>query len=145
MFIARSRDFLPWSAFGGNIDRFNREFGRFIGNRSQIATEFPAFNVWSNDEGAVITSELPGVKMADLEITVTGNAIGIKGVRKAEASAESWYARRERPAGEFSRTIELPFQIDAANVVAKLANGMLKIELPRSEMDKPRKIAISAD
>lgn len=144
MFIARSKNFLPWSTFGSQFDRLNREFGRFIGHGHQAVSEFPAFNVWSNDEAAVITSELPGVKMEDLEITVTGNAVGIKGSRKDEAPAEGRFARRERPAGEFMRTIELPFQIDASKVEAKLANGMLRVDLPRSEMDKPRKIAISA-
>lgn len=144
MFIARAKNFLPWSTFGSQFGRLDREFGRFIGHGRQPVAEFPAFNVWSNDETAVITSELPGVRMEDLEITVTGNVIGIKGARKDEAPAESRYARRERPAGEFARSIELPFQIDASKVEAKLANGMLHIDLPRSETDKPRKITISA-
>ena len=139
MFWTRNRSFLPRATFGDQMGLFNR----FIGGANEVSTSFPAFNVWSNDDGAVLSSELPGVKMEDLDITVSGKEITIKGTRKEGDSQDARYLRRERPAGEFSRSFELPYQIDSGKVEAKLTNGVLHISLPRAENDKPRKIAVS--
>lgn len=140
MFWTRTRSLLPRATFGDHFDLFSR----FIGNGDEVSTSFPAFNVWSNEEGAILTSELPGIKMEDLDITVTGKEVTIKGARKEGDGYDARYLRRERPAGEFTRSFEVPYQIDAARVEAKLSNGILRIELPRAENDKPRKIAVSA-
>ncbi len=141
MFRTRSRAFYPRSTYGNPFDLVSR----FIGNAaaSHSATAYPAFNVWSNDDGAVITSELPGVKMEELDLTVHGKTITIKGSRK-EVQEDSHYVRRERPDGEFSRMIELPYQIDGSKVEAKMRDGLLQIRLPRAEADKPRKISVGA-
>lgn len=141
MFWTRSRSLLPRATFGDQPGLFNR----FIGGANEVSTSFPAFNVWSNENETVLTSELPGVKMEDLDITVTGKEITIKGARKDDGEQDARYLRRERPAGEFTRAFELPYQIDSAKVEAKLTNGVLRIELPRAENDKPRKIAVSVD
>ncbi|MCC8180671.1 MAG: Hsp20/alpha crystallin family protein [Planctomycetes bacterium] len=122
----------------------NRHLGQLFGNVGPVSAALPAFNVWSNDDGSVITTEVPGVKMEDIEITAAGDKITVKGSRKAEEVENSRLVRRERSTGYFSRTIKLPYQIDSAKVEAKLANGVLRITLPRAESDKPRKIAISA-
>lgn len=114
-----------------------------MGSANEMTSSFPAFNIWSNEDGAVLTSELPGVRMEDLDITVSGKEIAIKGARKADETPGGRYVRHERTAGGFSRSFQLPFQIDSANVQAKLADGVLRIELPRAENDKPRKIAVS--
>lgn len=140
MFWIRSRSPLSRATFGDQLGLFNR----FLGGASEVSTSFPAFNVWSNEEGAVLTSELPGVKMEDLDITVSGKEITVKGARKEDGEQDVRYLRRERPAGEFTRTFELPYQIDSAKVEAKLTSGVLRVELPRAENDKPRKIAVTA-
>ncbi len=141
MFHTRSRALYPRSTYGNPFDLVSR----FIGNAaaSHSATAYPAFNVWSNDDGAVITSELPGVKMEELDLTVHGKTITIKGSRK-DVQEDSHYVRRERPDGEFSRMIELPYQIDGSKVEAKMRDGLLQIRLPRAEADKPRKISVGA-
>lgn len=140
MFLTRPRNHTSRYTMGNPFELINR----FMSDASHNAN-FPAFNVWSNEEGAVVTSEIPGVKMADLEITASGKNISIKGARKEGAGdAEVKYLRRERPEGEFNRSIELPFQIDSSKVEAKLVNGVLQITLPRAESDKPRKIQVQA-
>lgn len=143
MYRSRSRAYSPRSTYGSPFDLVSR----FIGNAaaSHSATAYPAFNVWSNEDGAVITSELPGVKMDELDLTVHGKTVTIKGARKEQQDQQQGqFVRRERPDGEFSRMIELPYQIDNAKVEAKLQNGVLEIKLPRAEADKPRKIAVGA-
>ncbi len=141
MFWTKSRSFFPRSTFGNPFDLVNR----FIGNSgaTHSATAYPAFNVWSNDDGVYLTSELPGVEMSDVELTVHGKTVAVKGSRKGRGEGER-YVRRERPDGEFSRVIELPFQIDGSRVEAKLADGLLQVRLPRAESDKPRKIVVGA-
>lgn len=143
MFRSRNRGFLPWMSLGDQIERLNGEFNRLFGGRGREGG-FPSFNIWNNAEGAMLTSELPGVKVEDIELTVTGDVVTVKGTRKNTLGEKDRYVRRERPEGEFVRTFELPFQIDAAKVSAKSKNGVLSIELPRAESDKPRKIAVSA-
>lgn len=140
MFLTRPRNHTSRYTFGNPLELINR----VIGDASHAAN-FPAFNVWSDEEGAVVTSEIPGVAMSDLEITASGKTISIKGARKEpENEGEARYIRRERPLGEFNRAVELPFQIDSSKVEAKLTNGVLRIVLPRAESDKPRKIQVNA-
>lgn len=121
-------------------------FDRFFstGERSGN-TSFPPFNIWSDEDGAVVTSELPGVKLENIEITVSGKNVTIKGSRIEEETAENVRSvRRERAVGEFERSFKLGFQVDSGKVAAKLANGVLEIHLPRAENDKPHKISVSA-
>lgn len=143
MYWNRNRCFSPRATFGSQIDLFNQIFGDSA--NAANSPSFPAFNVWANEEGASVTSELPGVKLEELEITVSGNNIAIKGARKDGTGEGAKHARKERPAGEFNRTIELPFKIDTAKVEAKLANGVLEVSLPRAENDKPRRIAVNSN
>lgn len=141
MFWTRTRN-EPFSAtMGRQFDLFNR----FLANRQQEQNTriAPAFNLWVDENSAVLTSEIPGVELDSLEITVTGKDVGVKGIRKEDVEDGRKVARRERGEGEFERAFQLPFQIDSEKVEAKLVNGVLEIVLPRDENDKPRKIVIS--
>ncbi len=142
MFWTRTGSFAPRAAFRNQLDLFNRFIGSGAG--ADASQAFPAFNVWANDDGAAVTSELPGVRMDDLDITVSGKRIVIKGTRKDSEGSGVRYMRRERPAGDFSRSFEMPFQIDAGRVSARLNQGVLQVDLPRAEVDKPRKIVVNA-
>lgn len=105
---------------------------------------FPAFNIWTDDDGAVLTSELPGVVIEELEITVTGRHITLKGGRRlSDEEQKAERVRRERPEGSFERTFQLPYAIESGKVEAKLVNGVLEVSLPRAENDKPRKVSIN--
>ncbi len=126
-----------------NLQRaINRAFDSHVGRPS---AEYPALNISANDHEAVVTAELPGVDPAGLEITVRGTTLTLKGERKETSVREGEkYHRRERPAGAFSRSIELPYKLDSENVQASLKHGLLRVVLPRAEGDKPRKVAISS-
>jgi len=128
------------------MERLQREMNRlFEGvDRGWTPTSgFPAVNVWMSDEGAVVTAELPGVDVKELEIGVVGETLTITGERKPEdLPKDAVYHRQERGAGKFTRTIDLPFQVDGGKVQATLEKGVLRILLPRAEQDKPRKITV---
>lgn len=129
------------------VQRLQREMNRlFLGASEGYAHDFPAVNVWRSDGGAILTAELPGIDAAQLDISVVGDSLTISGNRDLETLREGEsYHRQERAFGRFSRTLQLPFQMDAAKVEAKYDKGVLQITLPRVEAEKPRKINIKAE
>jgi len=110
---------------------------------SGVAPTYPAMNVWTNDEGAIVTAELPGVKPEDLDISVAEDTLTLTGSREPEEVGEGvTYHRRERGFGRFSRVFQLPFQVESDQVEAVFEKGVLQISLPRAEADKPKKITV---
>jgi HSP20 family protein len=94
----------------------------------------------------VVTAELPGVDVKDLDINVVGETLTISGERKPEVvDKDAVYHRQERGFGKFTRMVELPFGVDANKIQAMLENGILKILLPRAEQDRPRKITVKTN
>ncbi|MEW5957464.1 MAG: Hsp20/alpha crystallin family protein [Chloroflexota bacterium] len=131
-------------------DRLRRELDRlfagfFEGPRIQAPASYPAMNVWTSNDGVVLTAELPGVEPDDIDISVVGDTVTVSGSRRApELRENERYHRRERGFGRFTRTFQLPCQVDADKVEAVFSNGVLHISLPRAEDDKPKKISIKA-
>ncbi len=145
MFITRNRNYLPWFSFGRQLDRVSSDFDKLFGrSASRIENVFPVFNIYANDEGAMLEAELPGVKVEDIEIIVSGNLVTVKGARKDVEVEKASNVRRERRSGEFSRTFELPYSIEPAKVEAKCNKGILRVTMPRAEADKPKRIAVQA-
>ena len=134
----------PWFSVWHELECLNNEFSRVVSSGDKYAGEFPAVNLWSNAEEALLTSELPGMKQEDIEITVSGNIITLKGERKEEDGEEKYSNRRERFSGAFVRTVELPFQVDSGGVEAKFSRGVLQVRLPRAEADKPKRIMVKS-
>jgi len=131
------------------MDRMQREMNRLVNafapERSRAASNFPAINAWTNDEFEVVTAELPGVDPKELELNVVGDVLTISGKRSPEdPESEVRYHRRERACGEFSRSIQLAFPVDTDKVSASYENGVLRVNLPRAEADKPRKISVKS-
>ena len=104
---------------------------------------YPAVNIWLGDNSVVVTAELPGLSAKDVEVTVREDALTVSGEHREPSGKEGleWH-RRERPAGAFSRTIDLPFRVDPDRVQARIQNGVLEVEMERPEADRPRKVEI---
>jgi len=103
---------------------------------------FPLMNVVSTDRESVLLAEIPGVEMADLDITIAGNTLTLKGVRRVDKVPEEKYYRRERGAGEFGRSLELPHKVDVDKVEATLKDGVLRVRLPKAVEVLPRRIEV---
>ncbi len=139
-------DVSPWR----EMERIQRLMDRMLydafslaGGRVGPVSGYPAMNVWANDEGAVITAELPGVDADDINIAVAGDTLTLSGQRKGyELNKDEKFHRRERSFGKFTRTIQLPFKVNADKVEALFKNGVLHISIPRAEADKPKKITV---
>ena len=130
------------------MDQLQREMNRLFSATSTgrviNSPSYPAINIWTNEDGQLISAEMPGVHPDDIDIDVTGDALSISGERKPDdVVKEARYHRRERNYGAFSRTIQLPFMVDTNKVEANFKNGVLLISLPRAEADKPKKITIN--
>ena len=142
----RRYGFSPWY----EMERLHREMNRLFSDPyaltgGRTAPNYPALNVWANDEGAVITADLPGFSADDIEISVVDNTLTLSGSRQPDELAEGdRYHRRERSYGRFTRSLELPFKVEVEQVEAKFDKGVLHISLPRAEEDKPRKITVKS-
>jgi HSP20 family protein len=120
----------------------NRVFSSY---RTQGAPTYPAVNVWTGEDGAILTAELPGVNADDLDISVVNDTITISGKREApEVADEVKYILQERGYGNFNRSVQLPFPVEPEQVDAKFQKGVLRVELPRAEQDRPRKISVKS-
>ena len=134
-----------WQEMDQLQQEMNRLFDVTSKGRVFNSPSYPAINIWMNEEGQIITAEMPGVLPENIDIDVTGDALSISGVRKPdEVAKEARYHRRERSYGSFSRTIQLPFMVDTNQVEASFKNGVLLLSLPRAEADKPKKITVKS-
>lgn len=101
----------------------------------------PRADVVENEAGYEVAMDLPGVKREELDVQVDHETVTIKGERKLAASPEA-YHRVERPYGNFSRVFLLPEFVNPAGIEAKLADGVLRLTLPRREETKPKQIQV---
>lgn len=129
----------PWREFERLQDQLQRVYGLIPG---AAEAEFPTINLFRDDDHLAVVTELPGVDPENLEVTVHAQTLTIRGARKEEGHGDTSYHRRERWEGQFSRTIELPFEVDADKVEAKLKNGVLSVHLTRAEREKPKQISV---
>jgi len=90
----------------------------------------------------VVKAELPGVGKDGFTITVEGEELRIEAEKKAGEGEEQTYYMRERHFGKFSRTLTLPFPVDAGKASAILGNGVLEIRLPKAEEAKSKRIEV---
>lgn len=139
----------PLSSNWDEMDRLQREMNRLFDEvypSRRPAGGYPAVNLWVGEDEQVVTAELPGINLDVLEINVLGASLTISGERSADDLPEdAELHRRERLFGKFSRTIELPYPVEAGKVEASLEKGLLTIHLPRAEADKPKKIKVKTN
>lgn len=134
------------------MDKIQREMNRLFDStfsrRYRNAPSFPAVNVWANEDGLVVTAEVPGINTEVIDIVVVGETMTLSGTRARdeldELNKDTKYHRQERGDGDFTRTVKLPFLVDADNVEASFIDGVLNITLPRKDEDKPKKITVTA-
>jgi HSP20 family protein len=103
----------------------------------------PSVDVEETDDKMLVSCELPGVNKEDLDISVSGNQLTIRGEKKGETEEKSAsFHRRERWYGSFSRSLALPEYVDPNKVDAHMKDGILTITVPKKEEVKPKQISI---
>jgi len=105
----------------------------------------PYLDMYEEKDELVVKTELTGVKKEDLDISLEGDVLTIKAEKKPEEAAED--ARKytsERWFGQYSRSLSLPFHVDADKASATFENGLLEIRFPKAEEAKARHIEVKA-
>jgi HSP20 family protein len=132
---------------GSGFDELRRDMeallGRF-GAEAPARGVFPPVNLYESGDAYVVTAELPGVSASDIEVSVEGSTLTLRGQKKIEAEAGTAVHRRERQSGGFRRAFELPAEIDAEKVEAVHRAGVLMLRLPKAPHHKPRQISVQA-
>jgi HSP20 family protein len=104
-----------------------------------------AVDMYETEDAVVVKSAIPGVKPEDIDISLTGDTLTIKGETKTEKEVkEENYVRREMRYGSFVRTLPVPAPVVADKAEADFENGVLTLTLPKAEEVKPKAIQIKA-
>ena len=106
----------------------------------------PALDLSETPDGYTVELVVPGLKSDNLDITVENSILTIKGEIKQEAQDKQRnYHRVERRYGSFVRTVSLPTTVKADQIQAELKDGLLRLDIPKAEAVKPRKISVSVN
>lgn len=118
----------PWRLFGAGD--------------GEVETLFPV-DLYETGDEVIVEAALPGIKPDDIDVSVTGQALTIRGEHKEahDEKAQNFY-RHERRHGTFVRQIGLPTEVDASKANAEYENGVLHLTLPKAESMKPKSIKI---
>lgn len=129
--------------------RFEDLFGRSfmpVWRRSPSSDEWmPSIDMYEKDDKLIVKAELPGMKMEDIDVSVTDSNLTIKGEKKSsEEIKEDDYYRSECTYGSFYRSIPLPSNVDADKVEADYMDGILEVSIPKIPEAQPKKIKVAA-
>ena len=105
----------------------------------------PPIDVHETGDELVVSASLPGMKADDVDITITGQTLSLRGEFKADEEVQrDQYLYRERRFGSFSRTVQLPVRVQGDRASATFSDGVLTLRIPKAEEVKPRQIKINA-
>ncbi len=148
-----TRSLRPWRGTGirplddlyremdGLVQHFFPEENGINGRRSFL----PTLNVSENEGGYEVTVDLPGLKPEDVSVELHENELTLSGKREQEEEQKGkTFHRVERSYGEFRRVITLPAPVDETKIKADYRNGVLTVQLPKSEKVKPTCIRVSS-
>ena len=108
-----------------------------------FGVEAPALDLYEDKDALVVKAEIPGLSKDEIDVSVTGNMLTIKGAKKKEEEVkEKDYYRCERIFGSFFRTLELPADVKTSEVKATFKNGVLEIRMPKAEETKKNAVHI---
>jgi len=131
------------SPFYGASSPFDRLFETLWPSMamSQRSVSYPPLNIGEDDDNLYVRCEIPGMEIADVDLTLTDSSLVIKGERKA---VQGKYYRQERPTGFFQRVVNIQAAIARDKVSATMRDGVLEVVIPKSDESKPQKISIEA-
>jgi HSP20 family protein len=143
-----------WQSFRSEMDRLFDRFGRGFGLpslrrmldiepawRSSFSFSAPAIDMSEDETGYKISAELPGLEPTDLDVSVTGDMLVLRGEKRQEKEEKDRnYHFSERAYGSFQRAFQLPASVDRNKIGADFSKGVLTITLPKTrEAQKPAK------
>jgi HSP20 family protein len=142
--------FDPIRDFHAIQNRFDRIFGEAVSRQASVGEDeplrsswLPAVDVHENETAITLRTELPGLSLDDVELTIDKGRLTIQGEKRLEKEdTDGDYRRIEASYGSFYRSFPLPDSVDQEAVEARFENGVLYIVLPKTEEAKPKRIAV---
>ncbi len=132
------------------LSQVSREFG--FGKRAPLAflpglssRIYPLVNTWADEENLFIEAVVPGIESSSLKVNALKNQLSISGEKSPSGIPAESFHRCERGEGKFSRTFELPLEINPEKVSAEYKNGILTIKLAKAEESKPHQIQVKVN
>jgi HSP20 family protein len=142
---------IRWQPFGDLVslrDAMDRLFEESVIRPRSWMVPFEgglAVDVYETEDSLVVEAALPGVKPEEIDVSLTGDVLTIKGETKAEEKVEEEnYIRRERRYGSFCRSVSLPSGLEGDKAEAEFEHGILKLTIPKAEAVKPKVIQVKA-
>ncbi len=113
------------------------------GSRRIGGGAYPPVNVYNGSSELIVECEVPGVKREDIDLSITGETLVVKGSKAPQVDDENVrYQCRERGVGDFARTIVLPDSVDSERISATLTDGVLTVCLPKTEAATAKRIDV---
>ncbi|MFO0794616.1 MAG: Hsp20/alpha crystallin family protein [Candidatus Brocadiaceae bacterium] len=145
-----ARDLIKWSGFPSISSlqgEMNRMFDRFFKGGEEFGFEtgawLPPVDLVETNDKITVKAEIPGIDPKEVDISIQGDTLLIKGEKKEEKEEKGKnYYRMERRYGGFTRSIDLPSSVDTNKVSAECKNGVLEITLQKKEEVKPKQIQV---
>jgi HSP20 family protein len=140
----------PWTAMSRLHQQLDQLFGDTFrtpeaASASNVAW-VPAVDVHEEADRFVVRADLPGVELADIEVTAEDGILTIRGERRSERRENGQgYERIERTSGSFCRRFTLPETAQAEAIKAKHLNGVLEVSIPKQPKVEPRRIKIDGN
>ena len=143
--LTPSRPFGEASRWEAEMEKWPPWDGLWLtGRGSGVAV--PAVDLYEEKDEVVAKAELPGMDMADIQVSISGRLLTIKGEKKKEEEIkEEDFYRSECSYGSFVRNVELPKEVQADKAQASFKNGVLEIRLPKSEEAKKRETKVKVE
>ena len=143
-------ELMPWRPFGelGSIrSEMDRLWNKFLGEtpfvRSFTEEWSPSVDISQTKDKLVIKAELPGLDAKDVNVSISGDLLTIKGEKKKEEEEKDEHHHyMERYYGSFQRSFQLPVNVKTDKIEATFDKGVLKITLPKTEEAKKKEIEI---
>ncbi|MEW6348910.1 MAG: Hsp20/alpha crystallin family protein [Thermodesulfobacteriota bacterium] len=153
------RSLIPWKRrdAAGHTERsvgdlrreFDHFFNSFFGDERWLPEKYlgsrfsPAFDISETETDLILRAELPGVDPKDVDVTLTGSVLTIKGEKKEEREENDEHMyRMERSFGSFARSFTLPCEVSEDRVEARFKDGVLTLKLPKAECSRKKNTKI---
>ena len=140
--------FGPFSEFDNlqnEMVNFFRPMSKFVGQEGGVLEKrwSPSIDVYEADNALIVTADIPGLKKEEIDVSILDGTLTIKGEKKMDDKLkEENYFRSERCYGSFSRSIQLPSEVETDKVTATYKDGVLELKLPKKEETKTTRIPV---
>lgn len=146
--------FVRWDPLRGMVnlqERINRVFDESMAQSRDVEDDAlcawrPAVDIFETEDAIVLKAELPGFSRENVTLEIKDNVLTIKGKRTADSEIkEENYLRKERCFGTFHRAFTLRYAVKPEKISAKFKEGVLEVEIPKPEEEKPQQITVDIE